>query len=63
MSTEHATTCPECGFPIRPAHRGDQATWADKHGRGAGFSATVERPATCSNPECDWEDRGGTPSR
>lgn len=60
MSSEHAT-CPQCGAPIQPARRGEQSTWLDKDGRGAGFSDTVERPAACSDPACDWEDRAGTP--
>jgi hypothetical protein len=64
MSTVQAmTTCPECGAPVQPTRRSHQATWLDKDGRGAGFSDTVERPASCSSAACDWEDRGGTTSR
>jgi hypothetical protein len=53
------TICPLCAAPINPARRGNQFTWLDKDGRGAGFSDTVEQPASCTNPDCDWEDRPG----
>ena len=59
MSPAPITICPQCTAPVHPAHRGDRATWLDQHGRGAGFSDTVEQPARCTNPACDWEDRPG----
>jgi hypothetical protein len=58
MSAEQ-TTCPKCSAPIEPARRGHNSYFADQHGRGAGFSITIETPAACSDPACDWEDRPG----
>lgn len=62
MSSAPLTTCPRCTAPVRAARRGNQSTFADQHGRGGGFSDTVEQPATCTNPACDWADRAGPTS-